>query len=81
MYELQLENKHGVRIAEKHGSHWMASNALCWCGEKLLVAAPIFGPDHKPGDPVLICHEFGHAAWRFSGLKIGRQDEGEGEGE
>ena len=70
-----LRNDNGVEITEesKEFGHYMASNAVCVCGEKLMVAPPIFKPDHKKGDPVMCCDDHGIHAYRFKDLIIGKQ--------
>ena len=70
-----LENEHGVQIREdvKFNGHYGAANATCYCGEILMVAPPIFHPDHKKGDPVMVCGDHGMHGYRFSDLRPGRQ--------
>ena len=72
-----LENASGVRITEKdkrHGHH-LAVGALCHCGEYLIVAPPAYHPDHRKGDPVMICGDHGVHAFRFLDLVKGLQPE------
>ena len=76
-----LENLQGVRILEsvKFNGHYGAVNAVCECGEELIVAPPIFNPDHKKGDPVMVCGDHGVHGYRFTSLVIGRQPIGSAE--
>lgn len=72
-----LENANGVQITEddkRHGHH-VAVGALCHCGEPLIVAPWAYHPDHRKGDPVMICWEYGVHAFRFLELVQGRQPE------
>jgi hypothetical protein len=74
-----LKNTHGVMILESRktaGGHYCADNACCECGRTLMVAPPIFHPDHKKGDPVMVCEDHGVHAYRFTSLKIGQQPVG-----
>lgn len=52
-----LENDNGVRITEdsRWAGHYIAENASCCCGDKLVVAPPVFKPQHEKGNPVMIC--------------------------
>jgi len=70
-----LTNANGVRIVEgkKHGKHCYAENATCECGEDLIVSPPIYFPDHKKGDPVMVCCDHGVHGYRFSELRQGQQ--------
>lgn len=76
-----LENENGVQIREdvKFYGHYGAANATCECGESLIVAPPIYCPDHKKGDPVMVCADHGVHAYRFSALVVGQQPSGSGE--
>lgn len=78
MTDLILENPHGVQILEsdKAGRHYKAHNAVCECGEELIVAPLIFHPDHRSGDPVMVCGDHGVHAYRFLSLLPGRQPQG-----
>lgn len=70
-----LENANGVRITEEgkmHGHH-SAVGALCHCGEQLIVAPMIYHPEHRKGDPVMVCIDHGVHAYRFLDLVQGRQ--------
>lgn len=72
-----LENENGVRITEddrRHG-HYAAVGALCHCGEPLIVAPMIYHPEHRKGDPVMVCTDHGVHAYRFLDLVQGRQPE------
>lgn len=73
-----LENPQGVQILEsvKFCGHHGAANATCQCGEELIVAPPIFHPDHKKGDPVMVCGDHGVHGYRFSALVVGQQPAG-----
>ncbi len=73
-----LENHNGVQIREdiKFQGHYGAANALCECGEELIVAPKIFGADHKKGDPVMVCGDHGVHGYRFSSLVKGQQPTG-----
>jgi len=73
-----LENKQGVKISEsvKFQGHYGAVNAVCQCGEELIVAPLIFHPNHKKGDPVMVCGDHGVHGYRFSDLVIGKQPSG-----
>lgn len=80
MSDVILENPQGVRILESvkfHGHHG-AANATCQCGEELIVAPSIFRPDHKKGDPVMVCGDHGVHSYLFSTLVVGRQPKGSG---
>lgn len=78
MTDVILENPNGVQILEsvKFHGHYGAANATCQCGEELIVAPPIFHPDHKKGDPVMVCGVHGVHGYRFSTLVVGRQPTG-----
>lgn len=73
-----LENENGVQIRDDdmEGRHHKAHNALCECGESLIVAPPVYHPDHRKGDPVMICGDFGVHAYRFQNLVQGKQPAG-----
>ena len=75
-----LENPSGVQIREdkKFNGHYGAANAVCECGEELIVAPMIFHADHKKGDPVLVCGDHGVHGYRFTELVQGRQPAGSG---
>jgi hypothetical protein len=75
MNEAILRNENGVEISESHkfGEHYVAVGATCWCGDGLLVAPIGLGPDHKKGDPVMVCKDFAHAAFGFKELVMGKQ--------
>lgn len=81
MTDVILENPNGVQILEsvKFHGHYGAANATCQCGEELIVAPPIFHPDHKKGDPVMVCGDHGVHGYRFSTLVVGRQPTGSAE--
>ncbi len=70
-----LENERGVTIREdkKFGDHYMASNAYCWCGDELIVSAPVFHDTHEKGNPVMRCADNGVHAYHFKDLKKGVQ--------
>ncbi len=70
-----LENSSGVQIREdkKFHGHYGAANAVCECGDVLIVAPMIFRADHKKGDPVMVCGDHGVHAYRFTELVQGRQ--------
>lgn len=72
-----LRNKHGVEIRRDHKphGHYEAVGAQCHCGMDLMVAPPIFVPDHKKGDPVMVCSDHGVHAYRFKDLVPGKQPE------
>jgi len=72
-----LRNCHGVEIREdqREYGHYKAVGAICFCGEDLIVAPPIFNPNHKKGDPVMVCRDHGIHAYRFSELVMGKQSE------
>lgn len=73
-----LENARGVQIREdvKFNGHYGAANAVCECGEELIVAPMIFHADHKKGDPVMVCGDHGVHAYRFAELVQGKQPAG-----
>jgi hypothetical protein len=75
MRDLILENQHGVQIHKgvRFSGHHGAANAQCECGAELIVAPSIFHPDHKKGDPVMVCGDHGVHGYRFSALVVGRQ--------
>ena len=75
MSDVILENENGVQIIEstKIGGHYAAANAVCHCGNSLIVAPPIFHPDHRKGNPVMVCEDHGVHAFRFLDLVTGRQ--------
>jgi len=75
-----LENANGVQIREdkKFHGHYGAANAVCECGEELIVAAMMFHADHKKGGPVLVCGDHGVHCYRFKELVQGRQPTGSG---
>ena len=79
-----LQNEHGVQIREdiktEGGNHYKAANALCECGQELMVAPMIFHPDHKKGDPVMVCGDHGVHAYRFVSLVKGQQPKGTAHG-
>jgi hypothetical protein len=81
MSDVILENPQGVQILEsvKFSGHHVAANAKCECGEELIVAPPIFHPDHKNGDPVMVCSDHGVHGYRFSTLVVGQQPKGSGQ--
>ena len=81
MSDVILENRGGVQILEsvKFCGHHGAANATCQCGEELIVAPAIFHPDHKKGDPVMVCGDHGVHGYRFSALVIGQQPAGSAE--
>lgn len=72
-----LNNKNSVKIdcKTKHSNHYATSQAKCSCGKGLLVAPSVYNPDHKNGDPILVCYDHGHNAYRFSDLIIGKQSD------
>ena len=72
---LTLEN--GVTITQEEGRHAEVNGAVCNCGDLLYVAPAVFGPDHKKGDPVVICTDHGHNAYHFKELVPGKQPETE----
>ena len=70
-----LENANGVQLhqdTKAFGPHFTVRNALCECGEPLLVAPLIYGADHRKGDPVVVCADHGTHAYRFSELSSRR---------
>lgn len=79
--EVIIENKNGVQIREdsKFAEHYGAANATCQCGMELIVAPPLFHPDHRQGDPVMVCGDHGVHGYRFSDLVVGRQPAGSAE--
>ena len=68
-----LSNKNGVSINARLCGHYSTLDAECWCGEPLLVAAAVFGADHKKDDPVMACLDQGVHSIRFKDLVKGRQ--------
>jgi hypothetical protein len=73
-----LRNAAGVVITETtrvHG-HYTACGASCECGEPLIVAPPVYHPEHKKGDPVMVCCDHGVHGYRFSELVLGQQPKG-----
>tara|TARA_B100000965_G_scaffold352146_1_gene327180 strand:+ start:1218 stop:1484 length:267 start_codon:yes stop_codon:yes gene_type:complete len=78
--EIVLTNLNGVNIVEPGegggpvGKHCFVENAKCWCGENLMVAPPIFQPQHKKGDPELRCADHGIHAYMFHELEKGQQE-------
>ena len=74
MNEPVLTLKNGVNITDEEGSHARVHGAFCWCGDGLIVAPLVFSPDHKKGDPVVVCLDHGHAGFRFKDLVKGRQE-------
>lgn len=79
MCDVILENPQRVKIlkgVKSCGGHYLAVNARCECGMELIVAPPIFHPDHQKGDPVMVCGDHGVHGYRFSTLIIGRQPAG-----
>jgi hypothetical protein len=81
MTDVILENQQGVQILEdvKFNGHHGAANAVCECGEELIVAPMIFHADHKKGDPVMVCGDHGVHDYRFTTLVVGRQPKGRAE--
>lgn len=79
--KIVLENGYGVKILElsDNDRHYKTENAICECGEELIVAPPICHPDHKKGDPVLVCLDHFIHGYRFSQLRPGRQPKGSAE--
>ena len=77
MSDVILENANGVRITEggKMQGHYVAVGALCCCGEHLIVAPTIYQADHRKGDPVMVCRDYGVHVFRFLELVEGRQPE------
>ena len=77
MSDVILENANGVRITEggKMQGHYVAVGALCCCGEHLIVAPTIYQADHRKGDPVMVCWDYGVHVFRFLELVEGRQPE------
>ena len=75
MEKLIIKNKHGVEVTEdsKFAGHYCAKNATCKCGEKLIVAPKVFSPTHWPGNPVMVCADFGIHAYQFKELIPGQQ--------
>lgn len=74
--DIVIENEHGVQILEsqKHYGHYFTHNAQCKCGEPLLVASPVFHPNHERGNPEMRCADHGVHAYHFKQLKQGKQD-------
>ena len=72
---VMLRNNQGVEIREdqKYCGHYKAVGAECCCGGFLIVAPLIFDPDHKRGDPFMVCDEHGIHGYRFKDLVPGRQ--------
>lgn len=81
----KLENEHGVYILEgdegSYCGHYKAHNALCHCGDELIVAPTAFQAEHKPGDPVMVCTDHGVHSFRFKDLVPGKQPKQEPEPE
>lgn len=71
---LVLENANGVRIFEPvdKNPHHKAENAFDPNGGRLNVAAPIFKPSHKPGNPVME-GDMGSYSYYFKDLVVGKQ--------
>lgn len=81
LHEVVLENDNGVKINAKFLGHYSTTNAKCTesCGCFLMVAPPVFTPEHEEGDPVMVCEDHGAHAYRFKDLVIGNQPEQGGE--
>jgi len=73
--DILIENKNGVFIlkSERFAGHFFASNAVCKCGERMLIAPEGFNAKHEKGDPVLVCEDHGIHSFMFSTLIIGEQ--------
>lgn len=75
MSEITLSLKNGVTITdEKFCGHHCVNNAICWCGDKLIVAPKVMAEHTEKGNPVVCCVDHGHAAFMFKDLKGGYQD-------
>ncbi len=72
-----LRNSHGVEITEggKLSGHHIAVRAKCiaGCDCALIIAPPVFGPEHKKGNPVMICEDHGAHSFMFKDLIAGNQ--------
>jgi len=73
--EVKLTNNNGVRLDSKNGKHWSTLDAKCKCGEWLMLTPALFRPDHKPGDPIMMCEDHGVHAYRFKDLIKGKQED------
>lgn len=75
--DIILQNDNGVEIrkSQKDCGHYKAIGATCYCGDVLIVASPVFRPNHKKGDPVMVCGDHGVHAYRFKNLVRGKQPE------
>lgn len=70
-----MKNKNGVTITDnRYAGHLEVDNAECNCGFNLIIAPKRFNPGFDENDPIVTCTDFGHAAYRFSELKLGKQD-------
>ena len=72
-----LQNKNGVTIDDeiKFYKHHKALNAICKCGEDLIICPPAFKPDHEKGNPVMVCADHGVHSYLFNNLIIGKQND------
>ena len=71
-----LRNDNGVEIREdqKDFGHYKAVGATCYCGNVLIVAPPVCHPNHKKGDPIMVCGDHCVHAYRFKDLIQGEQE-------
>lgn len=69
----KLKNNQGVKLDCKMFDHWSTLDSKCSCGYWLMVAPPVFRPDHQQGNPVMICEDHGVCAYRFKDLVVGTQ--------
>jgi hypothetical protein len=65
--------RNGMQIVEDKYGHYAVTGATCECGHKLRVAPAIYQADHRKGDPVVVCDDFGVHAYRWLELVPGRQ--------
>lgn len=75
--ERKFININGVVISEKTTSgHKEIENALCECGEKLIVAPEMFQRliNEDGGNRLVVsCFDHAHALYYFDQLEVGRQ--------
>lgn len=68
-----LTNSNGVELLDPKVGHITATNALCGCGSKLIVAPKIMIAQHQKGNPIMVCTDHAIHAYWFNDLVKGVQ--------
>jgi len=70
---VSMTNENGVILDQEEGKHAKCVNAVCACGASLLLAPSILNPQHKKGNPIIVCNDHCIHAYWFKNLTQGKQ--------